>query len=303
MFSRVCVIIPCFNHGQYLDDCLFSLFSQTRPDWEAVVVDDCSTDLYTISKVAGINHPKVKVIRHPSNKGLAAARNTGMRASNAPFVLPLDADDKLHPEYLERTLSVLESKPEIDCVFTWFQCFGAQNTVWQNQVKGISEMLVSQWIPGPGTLMRRALWERVGGYCEDGALRPGNEDWEFWITAMEKGCKAAIVPEPLYFYRTHQESMVTRLRYVDHQTRVFIYKRHRALFERYGKKHEFLAEGYRRASMASATKKERLRSFYLALFAFIHMPSRSMGKLMLRSVCPNALISIARRLRESSLNK
>ena len=296
MSSSTCIIIPCFNHGQYLDECLHSVFNQTRTDWKAIVVDDCSSDPYTISKIEAIKHPKVKVVHHTINKGLAAARNTGIRASNTPFVLPLDSDDKLHPEYLECTVGILESKPEIDCVFGWLQCFGVENIILKYQIKGIADMLVTSWIPGAGTLMRKPLWEKVNGYCEDITLRHGCEDWDFWITAVEKGCKADVIPRTLYFYRRHQESMVTRLQYVNHQTRLFIYKRHHILFDRYKKKHEFLAEGYCRSSIASLAKSKRLRAFYLALFAFMHIPSMPIVKLLLSSVCPKALKNILGRL-------
>jgi SAM-dependent methyltransferase len=73
--------------------------------------------------------------------------------------------------------------------------------------KSLNELAEAQWIPGPGTVMRRSVWEQVGGYGAD--LYP-NEDWDFWIGALELGFSVAHVPRPLYFYRRHaQAGMVT----------------------------------------------------------------------------------------------
>jgi len=293
--KQIAVIIPCFNHGEYLEECLESIMAQTRDDWEAVIVDDGSTDPGTRKAIEAILHPKVRIVRHEQNQGLAAARNTGIRKSDAPYVLPLDADDRLAPHYLEVVGALLDDNPSIDFAFPWFQCFGVSRDVWRFSEPTLERMLVSQCVPGPGTLMRRTLWERIGGYCEHHILRPmnlgGNEDWEFWISAMERGSRGGMVQQALYMYRTHLESMSTRQRYREHETREFIYQRHRALFDKYKAAPAFLAEGYARAASASFEKGERSRAIRLALKSVMISPTRTAAKLLALSVSPSWVVA------------
>ncbi len=293
--KQIAVIIPCFNHGEYLAECLGSIVAQTRDDWEAVIVDDGSTDLGTRKAIEAISHPNVRIVRHEQNQGLAAARNAGIRQSDAPYVLPLDADDRLAPRYLEVVGAVLDHNPSIDFAFPLFQCFGVKTGMMQFGEPTVERMLVSQCVPGPGTLMRRSLWERIGGYCEHYVLRAGNEDWEFWISAMERGSKGCEVVQALYMYRTHLESLSTRLRYRDHETREFIYQRHRAMFEKYNAGPAFLAGGYARAASASGEKGERSRAVRLALKSVMISPTRTAAKLLAWSVSPSWLVSGWRR--------
>jgi len=293
--KQIAVIVPCFNHGEYLAECLDSLVAQTRDDWEAVIVDDGSTDRVTRKAIEAILYPKVRVVRHEQNQGPAAARNTGVRESGAPYVLQLDADDRLAPRYLEVVGALLDDNPSIDFAFPWLQCFGVSAGVMRYNEPTLERILVSQCVPGAGTLMRRTLWERIGGYCEHYVLRPGNEDWELWISAMERGSRGGTVQQALYMYRTHLESTSTRLRYREHETREFIYQRHRALFDKYKAAPAFLAEGYARAASASFEKGERSRAIRLALKSVMISPTRTAAKSLALSVSPSWVVAGWRR--------
>src|SRR5262245_40813600 len=232
------VVIPCFNQAAFLFDCLNSLTAQTETRWQAIVVDDCSRE-DVIERIAASYHdPRISSIRHRHNQGLAESRNTGLRATAAPYLLPLDADDFLHPRFLEATLALLQQQ-ERDCVWTDFQLVGLADDIWRWPVKTADDMAIAQWIPGPGTLMRRTVWERVGGYCA--SLR-WNEDWDFWIGALADDLKVGHVAEPLYYYRRHQNSMsVSPVILHDWETREFIANRHP----------QFFAESQRRATFLS----------------------------------------------------
>jgi 2-polyprenyl-3-methyl-5-hydroxy-6-metoxy-1,4-benzoquinol methylase len=259
----VSIVIPCYNHADFLRECLESLLAQTLTDWEAIVVDDASTEGNPGEVVVQVADPRIRVIRHDNNRGLAASRNTGFRAARAHLVLPLDADDKLDPHYLDATVETLQRNADADCVFTDFQLFGADTDTWRAAVHTPQAMLHNQWIPGAGALMRRALWERVGGYCEADELRCGNEDWDFWLSATAGTLRALHVPQPLYQYRQHTTSMVSRLMYFDCATREFIYQRHRALFDQHNAGRSFLAAGYLNSARASWKRRELWRTLRL----------------------------------------
>jgi glycosyltransferase involved in cell wall biosynthesis len=97
---KISVIIPCFNQGPYLDEAVDSVLAQTFQDFEILVVDDGSTDAETIKILRDFARPKTRIIR-TENQGLSAARNNGIREAMGEYILPLDADDKIGPGYLE----------------------------------------------------------------------------------------------------------------------------------------------------------------------------------------------------------
>ncbi|WP_132055516.1 glycosyltransferase family 2 protein [Pseudocnuella soli] len=104
----ISVIIPCYNHGKYLQQAIDSVNSQAGVHTEIVVVDDGSSD--NTKEVAGQNG-EVKYI-YQTNAGLSAARNTGIKESNGEYLLFLDADDWLLPGALQINLRLMEQHPE-----------------------------------------------------------------------------------------------------------------------------------------------------------------------------------------------
>jgi len=96
--ADVTIVIPCYRHAHYLEECLTSVRAQTHAAWKAIVVDDCSPDEQEIRKVVErFADPRIRIVRHEVNRGLGASRNTGIRASDTELVLPLDSDDRLAP--------------------------------------------------------------------------------------------------------------------------------------------------------------------------------------------------------------
>jgi glycosyltransferase involved in cell wall biosynthesis len=198
----VAVVVPCFNHGRYLDDAVGSVLAQTLDDIEIVVVDDGSTDTFTTDLLARYERPKTRVIRQ-RNQGLGAARNNGIRETSAPFVCCLDADDRIRPRYLERTVEILDQRPEVGIAATHVQGFGARELVWQCGPCRLPEMLFGNKIVC-SSLFRREGWEKAGGYREDLEVA---EDWDFWLSLLQLGYLGEVVPEVLFEWRIREDSM------------------------------------------------------------------------------------------------
>ena len=98
---RISVIVPAYNVAAYLERCLDSLKAQTFEDWEAIVVDDCSTDASgAIADSYAQADPRFRVIHHNENRGLHLARKTGVEAATGEWSFLLDGDDELAPEFL-----------------------------------------------------------------------------------------------------------------------------------------------------------------------------------------------------------
>lgn len=285
------IVIPCYNQSEFLGDCLESLGAQTYPFWTALIVDDASTDGEGVaSLVSKFDDARCTLLRHSSNKGLAASRNTGFSMSATPYVVAVDADDMIAPNYLEHAARVF-GKDDVDCVFGDFKLFGAREGIWKYAIRECSDFARIQWMPGAGVAMKRTLWKTVGGYCEAPELRYGNEDWDFWLGAAQVGFKAVHVPEPLYYYRQHTKSLMRYLAYHDYKTRELIYRRHSAWFETYGDSNGFRAAGYLNSATDSFKRGERIRATMLSAKALFLSPEAGTLKAILFSAIPEFLRS------------
>lgn len=200
---RVAIVIPSFNAAKYLPDTLDSIIRQTYQSWECIIVDDGSSD-YTGDMVALLQavHPD-KPIRylHKENGGPADARNAGIAATNAEWILPLDADDRLGPTYLEETIALALEAPQADIVRTHLRSFG--DILTQSAPGEFTTVnLLQGCIQAYASLFRRSLWEKVGGYPV--AIPIGTEDWCFWLAASLQKPVVKTVAKPLFLYRMMQ---------------------------------------------------------------------------------------------------
>jgi glycosyltransferase involved in cell wall biosynthesis len=296
----VSVVVPYYDQPGYLVECVRSILAQSLGDLEVIVVDDASPAPAAAQLLAdaAVRDERVRVVRQPQNRGLGAARNTGFREARADLVLPVDADDLLAPEFLERTVAVLAEDERADCAYADFAVFGLQEFVRTLPVRPVEDLLRQQWIPGPGVLMRRRLWSDVGGYTEVRTLT-GEEDWDFWLGALERGFTPRRIPLPLYRYRTHGESMTsTTLSYRADETTELMYRRHQRLFSAYGAGRAFRAAGLRRSAIASVQRGERGRGLRLALRSVGLAPASVQA--LLRTVAALAVTAAANRVRRRS---
>ena len=210
---RVSVIIPCYNHGEYLDEAVDSILAQTFHDFEIIIVNDGSTDAQTIAILENYQRPQTRVI-HTSNQGLAMARNNGIREARGEFILPIDADDRVAPDYLEKGVAIMDASPEAGIVYCLADCFGAQQGRWDIPEYSPRGMLLTNLI-FCCSLFRKSAWKQTAGYNPN--MNRGWEDWDFWLSLIELGCTVQRIPEVLFFYRVAPESMV---RSMDRKARV-----------------------------------------------------------------------------------
>ena len=274
MAAACSIIIPVHDDRGFLADALASVLAQTVVEWEAIVVDDGSAHDAAARAVAERGDHRIRLVAHDVNRGLAAARNTGIRAALTELVVTLDADDMLAPTYLERVLPHLSGESDANCVYTDFETFGARTGRIRWPPGDPASLLRFQHIPGPGAAYRRALWEATGGYWEDPALRIGNEDREFWISALEIGLRPVHIPEPLYRYRVGHASMMSRLDPQVYTTHRAIVDRHPAIYRRHHAAGAFLADGYVTSARAVRERGQRREAISLAMRALRHDPMR-----------------------------
>lgn len=117
--AQVSIIITCYNYAHFLPEAIESAISQTDSAYEIIVVNDGSTDH---TEAVASKYP-IKIIKQ-ANQGVASARNAGIKLATGNYILPLDADDKIHPQFLERSVPILNANPKIGVVFTHREHFG-----------------------------------------------------------------------------------------------------------------------------------------------------------------------------------
>ncbi len=200
---RVSVVVACYNQGEYLEDAIYSVFAQTFRDWEIIVVNDGSDDRLTLDLLDEMKLPRTRV-QHQENAGLPAARNAGMRRARGEFLVPLDADDELEPEFLEKLVMALDADQGAGVAHCWTRLFGDINQIWIPRPFNPYQLLLSNSLVGCAVI-RTEAWKQVGGYDEDMTL--GNEDWDFWLRMVEHGIGMIEIPEPLFRYRRHGITM------------------------------------------------------------------------------------------------
>lgn len=200
---EISVVIPCYNtRPDFIAETLDSLDHQSFRDFEVIVVDDGSNDPDTLAYLAGLGE-RVQLIRQ-DNKGLPAARNTGFRAARGALVLPLDSDDFLASDFLEKARSALHATPEAAFSCAWITLEGEAEGILRKGYNLFEQLFLNQ-LPYC-LLMQRSAWEAVGGYDE--TMRQGYEDWEFNIRLGVNGYLGTVVAEPLFHYRVRSDGML-----------------------------------------------------------------------------------------------
>jgi glycosyltransferase involved in cell wall biosynthesis len=202
---KVNIVIPCHNYEEFVAEAVESVLGQTYRDWTLTLIDDGSTDgsLDIMRRYEEL--PGVRIIEQP-NSGVSRARNAGIAAVGSEYVLTLDADDLLDATFLEKTVPVLDADASLGLVYTWMMYFGEQELLIENSEYEF-EVLLRENFVNTTSLFRRAAWAQVGGFDTEIG---GYEDWEFWIALGEKGWFGKVVPEPLFRYRRHGDSLVVQ---------------------------------------------------------------------------------------------
>jgi glycosyltransferase involved in cell wall biosynthesis len=200
----VSVIVPCFNLGQYLEEAIDSVLSQTFQDFEIIVVNDGSSDQTTNALLADFQRPQTRVLQ-TAHAGLASARNLGIAQSTGRYLCALDADDRLEPAFLEKTVKLLDANPSITFVSAWLRTFGEEVWEWKPERCDLPALLTEDTVL-TAALVRRDAVAAVGGY-DDRMPVQGDEDWDLWLTLVERGGRGVILPEILFNYRRRPGSM------------------------------------------------------------------------------------------------
>lgn len=208
---NVSVIIPAYNVAPFIAETVESLFAQTYQDFEAILINDGSTD-DTETRIAPYRD-RLVYIRQP-NRGVMAARNAGLKVARGRYIALLDSDDLLLPNFLEVLVGMLDSDQTLSVAYPNARYFGwpKHDGKLHQDVFPVSEPVTFDRVLRRecyifGLLVfRRELLETVGGYDEN-LEGQGAEDFELWLRMLQHGCRFKFTREVLALYRWRQDSL------------------------------------------------------------------------------------------------
>lgn len=208
--STVSIVIPCFNDGLYLEETLACAQRQTHPHIEIIIVDDHSTDETTRNILSRLRESGLTVLSSPpQKKGAAVARNTGIAQAKGPYILPLDADDRLEPDYAAKAVAVLDARSDVGICYCQADFFGLKKGRWELPAFSLETMLFRNII-FISAIFRKQDWACVGGFAEMPA--DCQEDHLFWLALIKSGVGVVQLPEVLFHYRIRAHSRAAGLR-------------------------------------------------------------------------------------------
>lgn len=204
---KVSVLIPTYNSASFLDDAIKSVLKQTFTDFELLIVDNCSTDNSSQVIAAYLSDKRIKYFVNEKNLGSTGNFNKCLSLAKGELIKCLCSDDILHPEILEKFVSVMDKHPDVTLVSSFFHEFGAGIKIVQPPFSGIvdgkqmiTEILTTRnFLGNPSQVMFRRENLHIGLFKE---ISVWNVDLEFFFRILSLG-KGYIVPEVLSYTRIH----------------------------------------------------------------------------------------------------
>lgn len=204
---KVVVIIPSYNHAEFLSDCIASIQAQTFTDWQIVLVDDKSPDKsLEIARQLAESDPRIQVFENPENLGTYGTQARGLELSESEFVAVMNSDDLWDPQKLQLQVEQLQANPELALSY----CLGSMVDDQGQQIN--SSDLHSDWPTTPiqnplpnllhsnRILASGVLWRREFVRFEKTCRYSGD-----WVALLEAATRAnfGCITTPLTFWRQH----------------------------------------------------------------------------------------------------
>jgi glycosyltransferase involved in cell wall biosynthesis len=224
--ADVTAIVTCFNYGRFLPEAVESLRAQAGGRPKILVIDDGSTDPATHATLDAL--PGDVCVVRQANAGVSVARNEGIRRADTPYVLLLDADDRLAADALSTMYSALDARPDLGFVYGHQRFIGDWDATMRLPQYDPYRLLYRHLI-GPTALTRMEVMRATGGY--DASFNHF-EDWELWLNALAHGWRGMRVDVVTHEYRRHRGSKLSGDRQRYRASRRQMKQKHAHLFER-----------------------------------------------------------------------
>lgn len=214
---RVGVVVPCYNYGRYLAQCVESVITQPQVETYVHIIDDASTDdSFDVAQDLARNHPHVLATRHSKNLGHIATYNEGLEQVDSEYVVLLSADDQLAPGALGRAIALMEAFPNVGLAYGHPQTFVAEPVYGTQRVRNWSVWPGRRWIQAqfsrglsniysPEAVVRTAVHREVGYYRKS---LPHSGDLEMWLRIADVSDVGRVNGPDQAYRRLHSASMM-----------------------------------------------------------------------------------------------
>lgn len=217
-WPRVSVIVPHFNLGGYVLRTIDSILGSAYPNLEIVLVDDASTDEWSVHVIDRLERsagPDFKVVRSQTNRGLAGTRNFALAHATGEYILPLDSDDLIHPDFIRIAVAALERERDYGFVVPQTGFFTDDSESALDSGSGISDYAVFQGEArhagafenrySTATMLVRAETLRSFAYRDE---LESHEDWDLYQRMVGAGVRALVTNSVYFHYRRRPDSMI-----------------------------------------------------------------------------------------------
>jgi glycosyltransferase involved in cell wall biosynthesis len=200
----VSVIVPCYNHSKYIEQCITSIFNQTYANIELIVIDDGSKD-DSFEKLKQLQKKNTFILESQPNMGLSKTLNKAItKYAKGKYVACIASDDYWHPSKTETQVKYFESHPEMGFIFS--KAYKINDT---GKITGVlpdvkvpecsfNTLILNSCIPALTVMINKKAMDEVGLFDEDSYI----EDWDMWLRIADK-YPFAFVDEFLAYYRLH----------------------------------------------------------------------------------------------------
>ena len=204
----VSVVIPTFNQGHFLQEALRSVINQTYRKWEAIVVNNYSTD-NTSAVVSEFNDSRIVLIEYANLGVIARSRNVGISNCRGEYVAFLDSDDLWEPTKLERSLEVLSKGVDLVChAERWFGGGSPDRIVRYGPASRAtyrSLLIEGNCISTSATVVRHSVLAELSGFRDSPSLIT-TEDYDLWLRIAQRGSAIEFIDDVLGSFRRHNAS-------------------------------------------------------------------------------------------------
>lgn len=203
----ISIIIPLYNHGKFLKECLDSIKKQkTNYIYEIIINDDCSTDnSYTIAKNLKDQY-NFLLYQSPKNLKLAGCRNYAISKCNGDYIICLDPDDKIPENYIEANMRNIINY-QIDVSYNNSKCFGDNNKLY-NWPEFDENILRRSPFIHCTSMFKYEIWDYGNKFNE--SMLYGWEDYDFWLNACKNGYRFKKCNDTFLWYRQSSDSMTIK---------------------------------------------------------------------------------------------
>lgn len=200
MKKKVSVVVPCYNQEQYIADALNSVLNQTYKNWECIVVNDGSSDCSEM-KIEEFCHRDARFrYFNQENKGVACVRNFAIQQAVGELILPLDGDDMISPDYMEKAVDVFDADPSVTLVYCDAELFGVERGKWKLPPYNYQRLFFEGQI-FCSAFYKKEDFIKTSGYNSN--MVYGWEDWDFLLDLLNEDSVVIKLGYVGFFYRRH----------------------------------------------------------------------------------------------------